>query len=164
VQVIKTLSLLYTFYKSLEHTPCLLRLLSPVVSRQRISTVETLQLLCSRRCPLANTAQLNCLLNHSAICSQSPIQNSTELIALTILIITSRHEPHRKHSSSTVACAFVAAGTCLPSCSRERPLHSNGCTHYGIDKIFVFNQLVGYSLLRSRIWIPYTLSCRTFFQ
>jgi hypothetical protein len=49
--------------------------------------------------------------------------------------------PHRKHCSSTVACIFVAAGTCLPSRCLEtvavylpmlRMLRSNGCTRYNI--------------------------------
>jgi hypothetical protein len=48
-----------------------------------------------------------------------PYQNSTELIAPTVLVITSRHGPHRKHSSSTVAFVSIAAGTCLPSCCPE---------------------------------------------
>jgi hypothetical protein len=50
---------------------------------------------------------------------QPPMQNPTELIAPTTLVITSRHGPHRKHpvsnSNSIVACVFVAAGTCLLS-------------------------------------------------
>jgi hypothetical protein len=43
----------------------------------------------------------------------------SELTAPTVLVITSRHGPHRKHpvsnSNSTVACVFVAAGTYLTS-------------------------------------------------
>jgi hypothetical protein len=35
--------------------------------------------------------------------------------AETVLVIISRHGPHRKHRTSTVACVLVAAGTCLPS-------------------------------------------------
>jgi hypothetical protein len=46
--------------------------------------------------------------------SQPPVQNSTQLIAST-----SRHGPHRKHSSSIVAFVSVAARTCLPSCRPE---------------------------------------------
>jgi hypothetical protein len=38
--------------------------------------MEILQLLCSRRCPLVNTAQLNRELNYSAISSRPPLQNS----------------------------------------------------------------------------------------
>jgi hypothetical protein len=81
--------------------------------------MEILQLLCSRcYCP-ANIPLLNCQFNYSAISSQAPLQNSTELIALTALVITSRHGPHRKHRYSTVAFVFIAAGTCLPNCCPE---------------------------------------------
>jgi hypothetical protein len=51
--------------------------------------------------------------------SQPPLQNSTEFIALTFLVITSRHVPQRKHRSPTVAFVSVDAGTCLPSCCPE---------------------------------------------
>jgi hypothetical protein len=47
--------------------------------------------------------------------SQPPVQNSTELIAPSILSITSRHEPYRKHRFCIVAFVSAAAGTCLPS-------------------------------------------------
>jgi hypothetical protein len=51
--------------------------------------------------------------------SQPPMQNSTELIAPTVLVITYRHGPHRKqpvsNSNSMVACVFVAEKTFLPS-------------------------------------------------
>jgi hypothetical protein len=47
--------------------------------------------------------------------SQPPMQNSTKLIAPTVLVVTSRHRPHRKHCSSIAASVFVAIGTCLPS-------------------------------------------------
>jgi hypothetical protein len=76
--------------------------------------MEILQLLCSRRCPLANIPQMNRQLNYRVISSQPLLQNSTQLIAPTDLVINSRHGPHRKHCS-IVACVFVAAGTCLPS-------------------------------------------------
>jgi hypothetical protein len=75
--------------------------------------MEIVQLLRSRRCPLANTPQLVILLNY--ICSQPPLQISTEIIALTVLVITFRRGPHRKHRSSIIACVFVATGTCSPS-------------------------------------------------
>jgi hypothetical protein len=80
-------------------------------------------------------------LNYSAISSQPPLQNSTELSAPTVMVINSRHGPHRKHSSSIISFVSVAAGTCLPSCCPEtalvyspisRSLHSNGCTRYNI--------------------------------
>jgi hypothetical protein len=51
--------------------------------------------------------------------SQPSAQNSTELTAPTVLVITSRHGQHRKHSSSIVAFVSVAAGTCLPNCCPE---------------------------------------------
>jgi hypothetical protein len=37
----------------------------------------------------------------------------------SVLVITSRHGPHRKHSFSIAACVFVVAATCLPSCCPE---------------------------------------------
>jgi hypothetical protein len=51
--------------------------------------------------------------------SQPPVQNSATLIAPTVLVITSRHGPHRKHRSSVVAFVSVATGKCLPSCCPE---------------------------------------------
>jgi hypothetical protein len=73
------------------------------------------KLLCSRRyCP-ANIHKIVIPLNYSAISSQPPLQNSTELIAASVLVTTSRHGPHRKHHFSIVAFVSVAAGTCLPS-------------------------------------------------
>jgi hypothetical protein len=72
---------------------------------------------------------------------------ATEFIAPAIMVIASRHGPQRKHCSSTIACVFVAAGTCLPSCYLEtvslyspitRSLHSNGCTRYN-KFLFVLN-------------------------
>jgi hypothetical protein len=56
----------------------LLSLLSLFASWQWISTVEILQLLCSRHCPLANTQQLNCQLSYSTISSQPTLQNSAD--------------------------------------------------------------------------------------
>jgi hypothetical protein len=44
---------------------------------------------------------------------------TTELFAPTVLVITSRHTPHKKYpvysSNSIVTCVFIVAGTCLPS-------------------------------------------------
>jgi hypothetical protein len=51
--------------------------------------------------------------------SQPPAQNTTELIAPTVLVITYRNGPHRKHRSSIVAFLSAAAVTCLPSCCSE---------------------------------------------
>jgi hypothetical protein len=51
--------------------------------------------------------------------SQPPVQNSTEFIAPTVVVITSRYRPHRKHHAHVIDCVSVAAGTCLPSCCPE---------------------------------------------
>jgi hypothetical protein len=80
--------------------------------------VKILQLLWSRHCPMVNISQLNCQLHYSSIASQPPLQNS-EMIAITTLVITSRHGPHTKYHSSILACTFVAAGTRLPRCYPE---------------------------------------------
>jgi hypothetical protein len=48
--------------------------------------MEILQLLRSRRCPLANNPQLNCQLNYSAISSQPPLQNSTDYIIVKVKV------------------------------------------------------------------------------
>jgi hypothetical protein len=127
-------SLISTLYKSLHAKSSQPSL--DVVTWHRIITMEILQHLWSRRCPLVNTPQLNCQLNYSATSSASLAElNSTQLIALTVLVITSRHGPHRKHRSFIVACVLVAAGTCSPSCCPEttvvyspiaRWLHNNG--------------------------------------
>jgi hypothetical protein len=86
---------------------------------------------------------------HSLPCTT---QLSNEFIAPAMLVITSRHRPHRKHCSSIDAFVFVDAGTCLPSCCPEtalvysailRSLHSNGCTRYIVPslRLFVTNGL-----------------------
>jgi hypothetical protein len=51
---------------------------------------------------LSCRAQLNC-------------QTSTDSNAPVLFCIITSHGPHRKHCSSIVACAFLSAGTCLPS-------------------------------------------------
>jgi hypothetical protein len=43
--------------------------------------------------------------------SQSPMQNSTKLIVLSVLVITSRRGSHRKHNSSIVECVYIAGVT-----------------------------------------------------
>jgi hypothetical protein len=58
------------------------------------------------------TTELSSTVNYSAISSHPPLQNSTELIAPTVLVITSRHGPHRKHCSSIVMFVFTAARKC----------------------------------------------------
>jgi hypothetical protein len=60
LHALTTLTLISTFYKSLAHAKSSQSSLD--VSWQRIWTMKILQLLCSRRCPLANTPQLNSLL------------------------------------------------------------------------------------------------------
>jgi hypothetical protein len=67
----------------------------------------------------ANIPQLVITLNYNAISSQPPLQNSSELIVPSALVINSRHGPHRKHRHSIVAFVSVTAGTCLPSCCPE---------------------------------------------
>jgi hypothetical protein len=104
-----------------------------------ITTMENLQLLCSGcYCP-ANIPQLKCQLNYITISSQPPLQNSTELNITTVLVISSRHGPHRKCRISIIAWVFVAAGTCLKCRCVEtvavyspisRSLHNNDCTRY----------------------------------
>jgi hypothetical protein len=74
----------------------------------------------------------------------------TELIAPTVLVITSHHIPHRKHNffnSNSVVCVFVATGTCLPSCYPEtvaitESLLKNGSICHSINA--VFNYIVCY--------------------
>jgi hypothetical protein len=76
------------------------------------------------------------------------------LLLQTVLLVTSRHWPHRKqpdsNSKSVVAFAFVSAETCLPSrCSEtvvvyppvSQPLHGNVCTRYNIIKWYFNNGL-----------------------
>jgi hypothetical protein len=144
--------------------------------------MEILQLLCSRRFPLANTPQLR---NHHSIrqvffsllylqpfpgngfnngyssvsctqvpSSESPVQNSTEAITPTVLVIISRHEPHRKHRSSTVAFVSVATGTLLSRCCPETVVvyssislswRSTSCTRYNIVTCWVYNATNNFS-------------------
>jgi hypothetical protein len=86
---------------------------SLVVAWQQLSTVEILQLLCSHHyCP-ADITRLICQLDYSPISSQPSLQNSTELIALTVLIMTSQHGPHKKHHSSIVTCVLFATWKCV---------------------------------------------------
>jgi hypothetical protein len=118
LQALTTISLISTLYKSLHaksFPAC-----SVVTSRCLVtafnngdSSASVLTSLLSGKYPT-----LNCQLKYSAISSQPSLQDSTDnrLIAPAVLVITSRHGPHRKHRSYIVACVFVAAGTCLPSC------------------------------------------------
>jgi hypothetical protein len=92
--------------------------------------MEILQLLWLRRFPLANTPQLNYLIAASS--SQPPLQNTTELIAPTVLVVNSRHGPHGKHRSSIFPFVSVVAGTCLPNCCPE-----TGCVTPFIKKLLL---------------------------
>jgi hypothetical protein len=58
------------------------------------------------------------------LCSQPPVQNSTEIIGPTALDMSPWHGPHRKRpvsnsNSIIVVRVLVATGTCLPSRCRE---------------------------------------------
>jgi hypothetical protein len=92
---------------------------SPAVPWQRVLTMEILQL----HAPRSSLHRLP----YKTINWPCP------------LVITSRQEPHRKHSSFTVAFVFVAVGTCLSSRCPEtalvyplisRSLHINDSTCY----------------------------------
>jgi hypothetical protein len=72
---------IHNFHTTNHYALSLLSVLSLFVSWQWISTMEILQLLCSRRCPLDNTPQLNCQLSYSTISSQPPLQNSDDSLS-----------------------------------------------------------------------------------
>jgi hypothetical protein len=73
----------------------------------------------SRSLATASNSVDSSALHAHVLSSQLPVQNSTELVAPTVLVIRSQHESHRKHpvsnSNSTVVCVFVEEGTCLLS-------------------------------------------------
>jgi hypothetical protein len=50
-------------------------------------------------------------LRAQVLSSEPPMQNSTELIAPTVMVITSRERLLRKHRYSTVACVYTAGVT-----------------------------------------------------
>jgi hypothetical protein len=55
--------------------------------------------------------------------SQPPVRKSNlnwQLISPIVLIVISRHKPHRKHRSSIVAFVPIAAGTCLRAVAQKR--------------------------------------------
>jgi hypothetical protein len=83
-----------------------------VVAWQQFSTKQILQFLYLRRYPVVNTPQV--IVNLIIMPSFLGIPYRTEIIAIAVLVITARHRPHRKHRSS-IACAFLAQGTCLRS-------------------------------------------------
>jgi hypothetical protein len=104
--------------------------------------MEILQLLCSYHyCPV-NIPQLVIPINYSAISSQPPLQNSTELIAPTVLVITSRHGPHTKCRSSIVVCVFAAMETCLPSrCLQTVTVYSPYLTVVAWQQLYILQYL-----------------------
>jgi hypothetical protein len=77
---------------------------SPAFPQQRLLTVEILQL-------------------HTIRSSLNSLPCRTIFNSLCPLLITSRHGPHRKHSSSIVSFVPVATGTCLLSRCPETALY-----------------------------------------
>jgi hypothetical protein len=69
---------------------------SPAVPWQRLLTIKIVQLHSFRSC-----------------LHRLPYRNQLNSLLQTVLVITSRHGPHRKYHSSIVAFVPVAAGTCL---------------------------------------------------
>jgi hypothetical protein len=104
----------------------------------------------SRSLVMASKSRNSTTSRAQSLSSQPPVQNSTELstqltsielTAPTVLVITSRHEPYRKHRSSTVAFVSVTAGTCLPSF----------CPEMGCVKPFIKKPLTQqWALIRDR--------------
>jgi hypothetical protein len=119
-----------TINKSPQHPLSLVQpaVSSSAVSWQRLIVVEITR---SGSVFTASRAELNCQPNCSAISSQSFFAKFNWLIAPAVLVITSRHEPNRKHHSSVVACVVVAAGMCLPNC----------CPETGCITLFIKNSL-----------------------
>jgi hypothetical protein len=130
LQVITTLSLISTIYKTPAHAECCPHQPCP---GNGLLTAEILQLSVLRSschsCPcrtqlnstiapyllnLPYRAQLNC-------------QTWTDWIAPIVFFITPRRRPHREHRSSIVACLFVSAGTCLPSRCSEMAVRLFAC-------------------------------------
>jgi hypothetical protein len=101
LQAITTLSLLYTLYKSIHHTLSIgLFIVFPI--RCLVTAPNNGDSwACTCSCPLAST--------------------TTKLSAPNVLVIASRHGPHKKCRSSTVAFVSVVAGTCLSAFSQKRP-------------------------------------------
>jgi hypothetical protein len=125
LQIITARTLSSTIDKSLAHAKPSKSLLD--VSWQRFLTVQIHQLPAFRSScySLPCRTQPNSL-NYSTISSQPPLQSSTELptlnrqlttelVYLIVFKIPSCRRPHRKHSSSIVACVVISAGMRLPS-------------------------------------------------
>jgi hypothetical protein len=115
LQVIREQSLISTLYKSLhaKFSPACSVFTSrfPVTDlNSGDSTASELTSLLSGEHPIAE------LWRHLFSAS---LEELKWLIAPTVLVATSRHGPYRKHSSSTVGCVSVVAGTCLTSCCPE---------------------------------------------
>jgi hypothetical protein len=92
---------------------------SSAVPWQRLLTVEILQLhvFQSFLHKLPCWSPIRTVLTVIQDCISTQLTN--ELIAPTVLVITSRHGPHRKHRSCIVVFMSVATGTCLPSLCPE---------------------------------------------
>jgi hypothetical protein len=94
--------------------------------------------------------------------SQPPMQNSTLnwlLIALTLLVITSQHEQHRKHCSYIVACIFIDTGTRCPETGCMTAFIKNLLTQqwasfYDIYPATVYMLQYIYSYSKSLINVP----------
>jgi hypothetical protein len=102
--------------------------------------MEIRELLGSRRyCP-ANTPQLNCQLNYSAISFQPPLQNSTDLLLQLpwLLLLGTDHIENPvlllRAYSLPRECAYrvVAKKRALFIRLISRSLHSNGYTRYSV--------------------------------
>jgi hypothetical protein len=59
--------------------------------------------------------------------TQPRLHTGSELVNLTVFKITPRRGPHRKHSSSIVACSFISAGSFLLSRCSEAALSLFAC-------------------------------------
>jgi hypothetical protein len=95
-----------------------------------IADFHTLKSLHANSSPSCSAFTSHCLVRASnngdsssscaqVLCSQPPVQNSTELIPPIDLVITSGLGPRRKHRSSILSYVFVAVGMCLPGCCLE---------------------------------------------
>jgi hypothetical protein len=85
----------------------------PIISTIHKSPQHQLSLfsaccLISRYLATASNSRDSSASRAKVLSSQPPLQNSTQLIGPTVLVRTSRHGPHRNHSS-TVAYMSVAA-------------------------------------------------------
>jgi hypothetical protein len=112
------MDLLTTWYTHLETTA------PPLISTIHKPLKHTLSLFqpavfTSRSLATASNSGNSSASRAQVLSSQPPVQNSTQLIAPTVLVIIYRHGPHRKHRSSIVALVSFAPWTCLQSRSPE---------------------------------------------